>query len=116
VEPVAELPEPVAVAEADPLLVPVIEVVRVQEHDVLKYAEENMAGLAESVPDTDAPVVVRGVFVLETDAGVEDEAATDAIRKSCVSSCNIELELIESPHTNRDAVALACVSEGRERG
>jgi hypothetical protein len=34
-KPVVELPEPVAVAEVDALLVPINEVVRVQEHDVL---------------------------------------------------------------------------------
>jgi len=75
------------------LPVPVNEVVRVQEHDLLKYAEEEtMAGLAESVPRTDAPVaeaVVRRVCVpdAEAEAGVEvgDETATDAVKKSLVS-------------------------------
>jgi hypothetical protein len=83
--------KPVAVAEADPLPVPVNEVVRVQEHDVLKYAEETMAGLAESTLETDAPMVVGGVIVpeAEAEAEVEDGAAIDAIRKKSISSCNI---------------------------
>jgi hypothetical protein len=78
VEPVAELPEPVVVAEADPLPVPINDVVRVQEHDVSKCEERIITGVAETIPD--APVVVRGVSVPETIAEVDEAIATDAMR------------------------------------
>jgi hypothetical protein len=46
-----------------------------------------MTGLAETVPDTDAPVVVRGVFVPEGDAEVDEAAATDATGELTVNIC-----------------------------
>lgn len=84
VEPVAELPVaelPVAAA-ASGLLFPVNEVVRVQEHELLKYAEETITGLSEATDKMDAPKLICGSFVPEEadgDVGLDEVTTTDAM-------------------------------------